>query len=155
MITNKSTRILRRAVGWLTLWDGYAKEDIKHGTRDNRDSDAAQNIWRMAKQELVKLECYDIPSNFSKVVESQDFIYFADIEYGDDDTIMLDHKGQLVSNNYFAQTGLIDDLIEHKDTWILPEIKESIEELRENHKEEDRPVKLTVARYMELIEGKR
>jgi len=56
MITKKSTRILRRAVGWLTLWDGYAKEDIKHGTRDNRDSDAAQNIWRLAKQELDRLD---------------------------------------------------------------------------------------------------
>ena len=56
MITKKSTRILRRAVGWLTLWDGYAKEDRKSGTRDNRDSDAAQNIWRMAKQELGRLD---------------------------------------------------------------------------------------------------
>ena len=56
MITNKSTRILRRAVGWLILWDGYAKEDIKHGTRDNRDSEEAENIWRMAKQELGRLD---------------------------------------------------------------------------------------------------
>ena len=56
MITNKSTRILRRAVGWLTLWDGYAKEDRKSGTRDNRDSEEAENIWRMAKQELGRLD---------------------------------------------------------------------------------------------------
>ena len=56
MITKKSTRILRRAVGWLTLWDGYAKEDRKSGTRDNMDSDAAENIWRLAKQELDRLD---------------------------------------------------------------------------------------------------
>jgi len=56
MITDKSERILKRAVAWLMIWNGYAYEDRKSGARDNRDSDAAENIWRIAKQELDRLD---------------------------------------------------------------------------------------------------
>ena len=56
MITEKSKNILRRAVAWLMVWKGYADEDKKNGTRTNMDSYAAENVFRLAKEQIDRLD---------------------------------------------------------------------------------------------------
>ena len=79
---------------------------------------------------------------YYKAVETKDFIFYCNYKEGDDNanTIMFRKDMTLVSNNYFANVGLMEALAKNEFTRIspymktvmaIPEFKEQLSEITE------------------------
>jgi len=64
---------------------------------------------------------------FHRALETSQHIYYVDHLEGDENgcCLMYDRKMQLVSDNYFAYAGLMEDLTNGSYSWISDEMKEN------------------------------
>lgn len=90
-------------------------------------------------------------STFTKVLETEKAIYFVDQSESDDNanTIMFDLSGELISDNYFANQSLIEDICENRALKIDSSFIYSYNEIIKNSKEE-KPFGI-VEQYEELL----
>ena len=90
-------------------------------------------------------------SAFTKVLETEKAIYFVDQSESDDNanTIMFDLSGELISDNYFANQSLIEDICENRALKIDSSFIYSYNEIIKNSKEE-KPFGI-VEQYEELL----
>lgn len=79
---------------------------------------------------------------YHRALETTKHIYYVNFLEGDENgcCIMYNRKMELVSNNYFAYVGLMEDLTKGTYSWISPKMKENAilyneqEGLEENEK---------------------
>jgi len=88
---------------------------------------------------------------FAKFLETENAIYFVDQLESDDNanTIMFDLSGKVISDNYFANQSLMEDICENKAVKIEPSFIYSYNEIIRNYKEE-KPFGI-VEQYEELL----
>lgn len=88
---------------------------------------------------------------FAKFLETENAIYFVDQLESDDNanTIMFDLSGKVISDNYFANQSLMEDICENKALKIEPSFIYSYNEIIRNYKEE-KPFGI-VEQYEELL----
>lgn len=83
------------------------------------------------KQKVIKVD----DQKFTKAMETQDHIYFVDESEGDENanTIMFDKETlDLVSNNYFANQSLMEDIWDDKATKIEKSFQYNYNEVMKN-----------------------
>jgi hypothetical protein len=79
---------------------------------------------------------------YHRALETSQHIYYVNHEEGDENgcCVMYNRKMELVSDNYFAYVGLMEDLTNGTYSWISPKMKENAilyneqEGLEENEK---------------------
>ena len=88
---------------------------------------------------------------FTKVLETENSIYYVDLSESDDNanTIMFDLSGKVISDNYFANQSLMEDICENRALKIEPSFIYSYNEIIRNYKEE-KPFGI-VEQYEELL----
>ena len=66
--------------------------------------------------------------NFQRALETLEHIYFVNFEEGDENgnVKMFTRKMELVSDNYFAHVGMVDDIESEVYSWASPKMKEFI-----------------------------
>jgi hypothetical protein len=73
---------------------------------------------------------------YYKALENDSFIYFVNFNEGDENGCAFMYRKEngslsLVSNNYFAYVGLMDDLEHEAQTWMSPRMKKNWELYKE------------------------
>jgi hypothetical protein len=75
---------------------------------------------------------------FHRALETKDFVYFVKYDESDENgSTKMYRKVQggleLISDNYFASSSLIDDVINKDYTWASPSMKKNIDLIQENY----------------------
>ena len=72
----------------------------------------------------------NIIGTYKRAMETADFVYFVKFDEGDENGSVKMYRKQedhleLVSDNYFAFVGIMDDLREGNETWMSSEMKKN------------------------------
>jgi hypothetical protein len=117
----------------LTHDDWTERWDIENGHQED-----ALILWKagtMIRNAIKVNEITNILGVYYRAAETPEFVYFCNYEESDDNgnVIMFRQSGELVSNNYFANVGLTQDIVEDRITWSSEELARSIPDIKKSN----------------------
>lgn len=88
---------------------------------------------RLSNKRVIK----DVLGNYYRALETPKHIYFVNFTESDENASvkMYNRKMNLVSDNYFAYEGMMEDIENDFYSWVSPKMKEAIVLIKEEFEE--------------------